>query len=44
MPLIFVLGLVLGLINCAIFVVPALLYQLYRIARIIFNRCACCFS
>ena len=41
LPLVFLVGLVLGLINMAIFVVPAMLYQIYRLLRIIFNRCPC---
>ena len=41
LPLVCLLGFVLGLLNMAVLIVPALLYQLYRLVRIIFNRCPC---
>ena len=40
-PLVLLLGLLIGVINMAIFILPALAYQLYRILRIVFNRCPC---
>jgi hypothetical protein len=44
LPLLLILGLILGTINCAIFVLPAWLYQVWRLLRIICTRQTCCLS
>ena len=44
LPMLILFGFVVGLLNCAIMILPAWAYQLYRITRIVFNRCACCFK
>ena len=41
-PLLMVVGLALGVLNLAVFIVPAYLVLIYRFTRILFYRCNCC--
>ena len=43
-PLLMVIGLVVGSINMALYIVLAYLVLLYRFTRILFYRCNCCFK
>ena len=40
-PIVFILGLILGVLYMAVLIVPALTYQIYRLLRISCNRCPC---
>jgi len=41
-PIIFSLGLVVGVIALGLLIVPAYIYQIFRIFKIIFRRFRCC--
>lgn len=44
-PLIFVFGIILGILNVIIFTIPAIIYKSYKlISMILFWRCFCCLN
>ncbi len=41
-PILFALGAVVGAILCALLIVPAYVFQIFRMFKILFRRCRCC--
>ena len=41
-PIVLAVGFVLGALTLGILIVPALLFQLYRLMQLLFYRCRCC--